>query len=172
LRPNDTESTLSGGVILFLVLQAAAADAGAASSAAARSIDDPAVPLTGFVPFGSYEANLRGAVARAQSLQGSLDGGWIVADAAGRPLYRFQLVDSGRAGAGIEGAWSDLQARSPGSGGFFSSVQQEGGRVTLRFDRGVMWVAPSTAGGFEGELSPPGDPPRWVTLKRPSPTGP
>ena len=173
MRPEGPESTLSLPIALFMLLQAAAAAAPTpAPSAAERSIDDPAVPLTGFVPFGSYETNVRGALARAQSLQGPLDGAWVVADVAGKPLYRFQLVDSGRTGETVEGVWSDPAARTPGSGGFFASVQNEGGRTVFHFEGRAIWVAPSTAGGYEGELTAPAAPQRRVTMKRPSPLGP
>lgn len=100
-----------------------------------RRLDDPR-PLTGAVPQGSYEAGVRGAFTRSQSLQGPLDGTWLLKDAAGAGLYRVQLVDPGFADAPLEGVWSDLRVDgAPDASGFFTGVMREGARLTLRFAR-------------------------------------
>jgi hypothetical protein len=123
-----------------------------------RRIDDLSRPLTGAVPQGSYEERLRGASSRTQSLQGPLDGTWMLKTAAGAALYRVQLVDPGFSGGRLEGAWSDLSAAAaPDASGFFSGVVREGGRLTLQFARpgtGLMVAAleQRPQGGYAGEL--------------------
>ena len=123
-----------------------------------RSLDDLSRPLTGAVPQGSYEMGLRGAFSRTQSLQGPLDGTWILKDAAGAGLYRVQLVDPGFSGGRLEGAWSDLKTGpAPDASGFFSGVAREGARLSLQFTRAgdglvVVELDPRPAGGWMGEL--------------------
>lgn len=141
-----------------------------------RRIDDLSRPLTGFVPFGSYEAGVLGAVARAQTLQGPLDGGWLVAPPSGAPLLRLQLVDPGFAGGSLEGAWSDLGATGPDARGFFTGVSRIGSMVTMQFVRpgvgaSTLTLQPRLEGGYAGELISvePGRPEQRtaVTMVRP-----
>ena len=135
---------------------APAAPAGA--DPAPRRIDDLGHPLTGAVPQGSYEAGVKGAFSRTQSLQGPLDGTWILKDAAGTGLYRFQLVDPGFGGGRIEGAWSDLHAGPASASGFFTEVVRDGTKLTLQFNEpGLGLVAAALdvrpGGGFAGDLT-------------------
>ena len=130
----------------------------AAPDPAPRKIDDLSRPLTGAVPQGSYEAGVKGAFSRTQSLQGPLDGTWTLKDAAGAGLYRVQLVDPGFRGGELEGAWSDLRAGAAFPSGFFTAVTRDGTRLTLQFAEpgaGVMVanLDARPAGGFAGELS-------------------
>lgn len=140
--------------------------------AAPRAIDDLSRPLTGAVPQGSYETGIRGAFSRTQSLQGPLDGTWILKDAAGGSLYRVQLVDPGFAGGRLEGAWQDLRAGAAmGSSGFFSGVAREGARLTLQFARPGEGLTALTLdqradGRYAGELKV-GDKGEPVVLGRP-----
>jgi hypothetical protein len=137
-----------------------------------RRVDDLGRPLTGSVPQGSYESRLRGAFSRTQSLQGPLDGTWMLKDMARTNLYRVQLVDPGFAGGRLEGAWSDLKAvPAVDASGFFSTVERDGPRLTLKFARtgqGPMVIALDQRpdGGFAGELSAGGRT-TAVTLTRP-----
>jgi hypothetical protein len=122
-----------------------------------RRIDDLTRPLTGFVPYGSYEARVRGAVARAQNLQGPLDGAWLVTDAAGAQLFRFQLVDPGFSGGAIEGAWSDPRAAGAAARGFFTGIARTGTTVKMQFARpgagaSTLTLQPRAEGGYAGEL--------------------
>jgi hypothetical protein len=166
--------------LLLLVLQlvsgesapAAAQSPPAAAPAPPRKIDDLAKPLTGAVPQGSYETGVRGAFSRTQSLQGPLDGTWILKDAAGVQLYRVQLVDPGFSGGRLEGAWQDLRSGAAmESSGFFSGVAREGTRLTLQFARAgagltVVTLEPRPEGGYAGELKAE-DKGEQVTLARP-----
>ena len=129
-----------------------------AGEAAPRRIDDLAHPLNGAVPQGSYEAGVRGAFSRTQSLQGPLDGTWTLKDAAGAAIYRVQLVDPGFGGGNLEGAWSDLRAGAAATAGFFTAVTRDGSKLTLQFAEPGAGVVAATldarpAGGFAGELS-------------------
>lgn len=136
---------------------------------APRKIDDSR-PLTGMVPQGSYEERLRGAFARTQSLQGPLDGAWVLKDAGGSSLYRVQLVDHGYAGSPLEGVWSDLKA-GPGAAatGFLASAVRDGDRLTLRFTEAPGAVATldfQAGAGFAGALKT-GETEQPVTMVRP-----
>jgi hypothetical protein len=142
-----------------------------------RKLDDLSRPLTGAVPQGSYEERLRGAFSRTQSLQGPLDGPWMLKDATGAALYRVQLVDPGFSGGRLEGAWSDLRGESsPASSGFFAGVAREGQHLTLQFARAgaglmVIDLDQRADGVYGGELhaTVAGKPERTeaVTLVRP-----
>ena len=152
-------------LIFALALQTAPAEP------PARNIDDLDDPLTGAVPQGSYEQGLRGAFSRSQSLKGPLDGGWVVSDAAGAPLYRLQLVDPGFAGATLEGVWADLRQPSGiDARGFLSAIRREGAGLHLQFAHGrevvSMKLDPTTAGGFAGELAAGADRRRVVVSRR------
>jgi len=121
-----------------------------------RSIDDPR-PLTGFVPQGSYEDGVRGAISRAQTLLGPLDGAWVVTNLADAPLLRLQLVDPGFARGAIEGVWADQNAVGPDSRGFFSDISRAGTTVTLQFARpgegtSTLTLQVRPEGGYAGEL--------------------
>ena len=132
-----------------------AASAAPAAASPPRRIDDLSHPLTGAVPQGAYEAGVRGAFSRTQSLQGPLDGTWTLKDATGSALYRIQLVDPGFGGGAIEGAWSDLRAGAAAPSGFFTAVRREGTRLTLEFAEAGAVAASldaAPAGGFSGEL--------------------
>jgi len=164
LRSDGPESTLSLAVLLLIGLQAEVAQLlperpSLPPPGPERRLDDRGTLLNGFVPQGSYEAGLHGAISRAQSLQGPLDGGWVV-----RPLgsdeavLRVQLVDRGVSGGRLEGAWWDLRGSGPQSSGFFTGAGRTGTAVTLQFasaDRGAvsLEVRPDGEGGFTGELA-------------------
>lgn len=184
MRPEGAESTLSLSIVIAMILQAAvpaipqaAVPAEIAPSppsgqdaailpvpapftppdpAEPRRIDDPR-PLTGFVPQGSYEAGVRGAVARAQNLLGPLDGGWLVLHATGAPLLRLQLVDPGFSGGALEGVWSDQRAGGPDARGFLSGMSRLGTTVTMQFARpgagaSTLTLQPRAEGGYAGDL--------------------
>jgi hypothetical protein len=103
----------------------------------------------------AYEAVILGGAAAAQGRQGPLDGRWVMSDAAGSPLYAFQLVDQGE-GEPVEGAWRKADAvRRSG----FVLVGRDGGRTTLRFfDEGgsspvTAMLEPAADGTWRGELA-------------------
>lgn len=203
MRPAGVESTLSHAILLSIILQAgvAAMPGGAASPEPAppvtapaqspailsvpppfaaptppepRRIDDLSRPLTGFVPQGSYEAGVRGAVARAQNLLGPLDGAWLVTDPAGAILFRFQLVDPGFSGGPLEGVWSDQGASGPDARGFFSGISRMGTTVTLQFARpgagaSTLTLQPRPEGGYAGELASVAARTQVVMIRPPSP---
>lgn len=152
----------------------AAMPAAAPAAAASRLIDDPARPLLGAAPQGPYEEAVRGAFTRQQSLQGPLDGTWVMKDAGGTELYRLQLVDRGPGGPPIEGAWADLQAGAgPHASGFLTGAERAGSHLSLQFappgggvSEAVLDQRPD--GGFVGELKAgPETKPRPVILARP-----
>ena len=103
----------------------------------------------------AYEAVIIGGAAAAQSRQGPLDGKWLLADAAGSPLYAFQLVDQGE-GAPIEGAWRKVGA---GRRSGFVLIGRDGARAILRFfEEGgsapvVLTLEPAADGSWRGELA-------------------
>ena len=74
------------------------------------------------------------AVTAEQRLQGPLDGAWLLADAAGPPLFRLQIVDpAGRQGP-LTGAWRDVRATTTRGAavGFIEAMRGTG--QTLRLD--------------------------------------
>ena len=75
----------------------------------------------------SPDARIAASAAEAQALQGPLDGTWILADASGRPLYIFQIVDPA-GGGDLQAAW-----RVPGPVGEVgeATARRAGGRLGL-----------------------------------------
>jgi len=73
------------------------------------------------------------ARAAAQGLQGPLDGSWLLRDAAGRPLYRFEIVDPAGGRGPLTGAWRD--ARDAGAG-FIATMRRGGQSLQLEFSSG------------------------------------
>jgi hypothetical protein len=138
---------------------------------APRHIDDLSKPLGGAVPQGNYEVGVQGAFARAENLQGPLDGTWILSEPGGDRLYRFQLNDPGYRGGPVQGAFQDLNAQGAmGASGFVDGVIREGISLVLNFEvRG----APATVslevrpgGTYAGRMTRAGVS-REVTLARP-----
>jgi hypothetical protein len=136
-----------------------------------RHIDDLSKPLLGAVPQGTYESGVQGAFARAENLQGPLDGAWVLSETDGSKLYRFQLDDPGFRGGPVEGAFTDLNAAGAmGGSGFLEAVSRDGSNLTLTFEiRGVQAVAAlegRPGGTFAGKLTRAGVS-RDVVLARP-----
>jgi len=112
------------------------------------------------------------ALTQAISRQGPLDGGWVIAEAGGGPLYHLQITDT-PSGA-LEGAWRDLTT-PPGAvtaNGFLSDLRRDEAGLTVSFavKDGVVTAAmkPQAGGGYAGELTAPGAPPgRPVVMTRP-----
>jgi hypothetical protein len=74
--------------------------------------------------------------AAAQALQGPLDGTWRLADAEGRGLYVFAIVDPVTPHASLQGAW---RAPDGARSGFVDEVHRRRGLLTLRFrDQGAF----------------------------------
>ena len=154
-------------LLLALALQAAPAAAPPPPSPAApdtaaaarRWIDDHSRPLSGGAPPSGFTDRVKGAFSRSQSLQGPLDGTWLLKDADGSTLYRVQIADPGYRGGRLEGAWSDDQQAiaTPVSSGFFSAVKREGDSVVLQFSPPgagllVATLSAGGGGGLSGEL--------------------
>ncbi len=121
-------------------------------------------PQQGPIPYGqlqgkSYDDALKNAAGVARSGAGPLDGGWTLAAADGRRLYRFQLQGRGYGVMAAEGAWRDLDGgpRLQGSG-FIDQVAYAGDQLMLRFheagpaDEVVVAVKPNGEGAWPGRL--------------------
>ncbi len=106
-------------------------------------------------------AQVRSAQAAAQGLQGSLDGRWVLADAAGRPLFYVALTSPADGGQ-VLGAW-----RSPGAHGaegylYIGATQPD--RLEARLGEATIRLA-ATHGRWRGVLERRGVRTR-VTLHR------
>jgi len=74
------------------------------------------------------------AMAAAQNLQGPLDGSWLLRDAAGHPLYRFEIVDPAGGRGPLIGAWQDLRDGAHGvDTGFIATLRRGGQSLQLEF---------------------------------------
>ena len=91
--------------------------------------------LTAPPPPGAADVGPRvaAAMAAAQNLQGPLDGSWLLRDSAGRPLYRFEIVDPAGGRGPLTGAWRD--ARGSGAG-FIATMRRGGQSLQLEFAPG------------------------------------
>ncbi len=127
--------------------------------------EDPGSPaLPGPVPYSrldgkAYDDALRSAAIAARAAAGPLDGGWTLAGADGRQLYRFQFRGHGYGLIEAEGAWRDLDGgpRLKGSG-FVDQIGYTGDQLTLRFyepgatDEVLVTMKPGANGVWAGEL--------------------
>jgi hypothetical protein len=118
----------------------------------------------------AYDARIRSSFASAQSFQGSLEGGWTLADSYG-DRYVLQIVDRRDR---LEAVWRDL--RRPGStsgSGLVDSIQRVGGDLTLKFTETqtpdqTLTLREQPDGRWSGKLVR-GDATFPVTLRRTSP---
>ncbi len=142
--------------------QAAQAEAGAEEpedEAETRGLPAAPIPYGALLTADDLDRRIRGASAAAQTLQGPLDGRWSVAAQDGAPLYTFLFVDSGRAGASLEGAWRDL-TRGAGltATGVIDDVQRNGGALNASFyprsgqSRVSLTLAQMSDGNWSGEM--------------------
>ena len=107
----------------------------------------------------AYDSALRSSAAAARAAAGPLDGGWTLADADGRRMYRFQFQDRGYGYSLAEGAWRDLDGgpRLQGSG-FVDQVNFSKDELILRFhetdssDEVLITVKLARTGTWEGLL--------------------
>ncbi|MDQ2859433.1 MAG: hypothetical protein M3T55_01635 [Pseudomonadota bacterium] len=76
------------------------------------------------------------AQAAAQKLQGPLDGSWLLRDAAGRPLYRFEIVDPAGGRGPLTGAWGDARGRREVNAGFIELLSRRAQGLRIRFRAG------------------------------------
>jgi hypothetical protein len=111
-------------------------------------------------------ARIGSAMAAEQSLQGPLDGGWTLRDAAGAPLYRFELADPAGGRGPLTGAWRDMA----GGAGVIADARRHG--RTLRLDIAppggpatIVRLTEATPGSWRGQLIA-GAAHRRVTLGR------
>lgn len=74
------------------------------------------------------------AVVAEQRLLGPLDGAWALRDAAGRPLYRFEIADPAGGLGPLTGAWRD--GRGGAGAGFIARIWRTGRTLRLEFTPG------------------------------------
>ena len=128
-----------------------------AALAAPVQAPPPALPAPGQTA-GAYDAQVRTDAEAAEALQGPLDGGFLLARQDGRPLYAFQLVDPGPAGAEPQGAWRKLERRlRPRNSGFVALIAYDGPRLVLRFEERpgrlvVVTAEPAQDGVWRGRM--------------------
>jgi hypothetical protein len=128
-----------------------------------RTPDRPPTPLD-----LGYEARIKGSASSAQGLQGAMDGGWTVRDAAGAPILALQLVDRGDYTA-LEGAWRKLG----GSGrvGLIDQIDRTATTLTIRIEQGhgqppaVLTLNPAGGVQWTGNLTDETGA-RLVTMRR------
>ncbi|HEX3919608.1 MAG TPA: hypothetical protein VHW60_19900 [Caulobacteraceae bacterium] len=114
------------------------------------------------------DSRVRASFDAAESFQGPLDGGWTLVDAAGAPIYAFQLVDKVGGRSPLEGVFRDLRHPSvPGDIGFIDGLERGAGMLTLRFGPVTIRLR-SADGGWMGEIRD-GRVATAVKLKRDSP---
>ena len=107
----------------------------------------------------AYDDALRNAASVARLAAGPLDGGWTLAAADGRRLYRFQFQGHGYGQLEADGAWRDLDGgpRLKGSG-FVDQIGYAGDQLLLRFyeadpaDEVVVTMKPTGNGAWSGQL--------------------
>ena len=107
----------------------------------------------------AYDSALRSSAAAARAAAVQRTGGWTLADADGRRMYRFQFMDRGYVYCLAEGAWRDLDGgpRLQGSG-FVDQVNYTKDELILRFhevdssDEVLITVKPARTGTWEGLL--------------------
>ena len=75
-------------------------------------------------------ARVAAAMTAEQSLQGPLDGAWLVHDAGGRPLYRLQIVDPAGGQGPLTGAWRDARGEAAG---FIARIRRTARILRLEF---------------------------------------
>ncbi|MDG2520057.1 hypothetical protein P7B02_00780 [Caulobacter segnis] len=130
-------------------------DAAEAAPAPQPQIERPyeAAPPTEVGPV--YDARVQGRIGAAQSQRGRLDGGWILSDQAGAPLYALQFSQTPQ--NGLEGAWRDLRRGGVSTLGVIDEVTEAGEGVTALLP-GKNPAAPAkltlrpVADGWSGEL--------------------
>ena len=111
--------------------------------------------------YDGYDDRLRSSFASAQGLLGTLDGAWVLTDAAGRRLFAFQLVDKGSSDGVVEGVWRDLRRTpTPTSSGLIGTIRRIGGQLTMTFaaSRGgftTLTLDRSIDGSWGGRISEP-----------------
>ena len=162
-------------VLLSVVL----ASSGASQPAAQPPSADPAEEEPGGPPESgldappgdvpSYDAAIRASSRTAETLQGPLEGSWVLTGRGRRRLYRFQLADHGLGPGTIEGAWRDLRLAAPGvHSGLLSNVARDGGGLVFRFEEAgdPVTVTLRPAGAGWGGLMRGGGRTTRVSLKR------
>lgn len=91
------------------------------------------------------------AQAAAQSLQGPLDGGWTLTDAAGAPFYTFEIVDPAGGHGPLTGVWRDERGGTKATGPIADSRRRDrrlwldftpdaGGVIRLRLEERSVGV--------------------------------
>ncbi|MEO9211530.1 MAG: hypothetical protein ABI242_00085 [Caulobacteraceae bacterium] len=72
------------------------------------------------------------AAQAAQSLQGPLDGGWTLTDAAGAALFTFEIVDPAGGHGPLTGAWRDERGEAKATG-LIADPRRRGRRLWFDF---------------------------------------
>jgi len=78
-----------------------------------------------------FSMRIRESSAAAETLQGPLDGRWILY-AQGRPAFVFQIVDPADGGP-LQAAWSDPDGRSAPRMGIVNEIVRDGRNLRLAF---------------------------------------
>jgi hypothetical protein len=118
----------------------------------------------------AYDARIRSSFASAESFQGPLDGGWILAEPHG-DYYALQIVDRRDR---LEAVWRNVRRTgSLNASGLVDEIQHQGGELTLRFTEypepmSQITLREGADGSWSGKLAR-GDQILTVTLRR---TGP
>jgi hypothetical protein len=118
----------------------------------------------------AYDTRIRESFAAAESYQGTLDGGWLLAEGSG-DRYRFQIVERRDR---LEAVWRDLRARDAlATSGLVDEIARTGSGLVLRFQDGRgatvrLNLQPSGDDRWRGELDVH-DQRLPVTLRRASP---
>jgi hypothetical protein len=119
----------------------------------------------------AYDTRIRQAFAAAESFQGPLDGGWVLADERAGDRFRFQIVDRRDR---LEAVWRDLRSKDAlTTSGLVEDIQRTGGGLLLQFQDGRgapvrLTLQPAGDDRWRGELAL-GDQRLPVTLRRASP---
>jgi hypothetical protein len=120
----------------------------------AMALPAAAAAQPGGTPDNVIDARVRASAEAAQGYQGQLDGAWTLTDAAGRPIYDFQLVERAGGRGELQGVFRDLRAAAtPGDIGFVDSLERNGAQLNLSFHPAAGGAAVSVAlsGGADGD---------------------
>ena len=87
-------------------------------------------PVGPVVDEPAYDQAVRGRIGAAQARRGVMDGGWLIEDQNGAPLYTILFSDDG---VRLEGAWRDMRRGGTASLGPLDLAERVGGGLRVRF---------------------------------------
>ena len=118
---------------------------------AAAAPNPPAAPT-------DVGSRIRASAEAAQSLQGPLDGGWTLRDAAGRPIYVFQMSEPPGGAGRLEAAWRNPRIPAAGAAGVVADARRNGRELRLTFvpkeggPRTAVTLRRDIHGGWRGRM--------------------